>query len=240
MIRYRFMRVVMRIIQFMLASLTVDGREHIPDHGPYIVATNHMSTVDTPVLLISFPLQKWRFFAGEKWQNHPIYGPLMGWLGAIYINRGEVDREALREAFDAIEQGSVFGLAPEGFRSKIGELTPARDGAAYLATRTNVPIVPVGIVNTDVLFANVKQLRRTRLEVHIGEPFVLPDLERRVRSRDLPVYTELIMAHIAAQLPERYHGAYAESPALHALLAGEDPWPACQAMLAAPRQARDG
>jgi 1-acyl-sn-glycerol-3-phosphate acyltransferase len=240
MIRYRFMRVVMRIIQLILASLTVYGRENIPEKGPYIVATNHMSTVDTPVLLISFPLQKWRFFAGEKWQNHPVFGPLMGWLGAIYINRGEVDRSALREALEAIEAGSVFGLAPEGFRSKIGELTPARDGAAYLASRSDVPILPVGIANTNVLFANAKKLRRTRLEVHIGEPFVLPDLGRRVRSRDLPVYTELIMAHIAAQLPERYHGAYADSPALHALLAGEDPWPACQAMPAAPRQAQNG
>lgn len=231
MMRYRFMRAVMRLIQLTLSSLTVTGRENIPAHGPYIVTVNHMSTADTPLLLLAFPLQKWRFFAGEKWQNHRIFGPLMGWLGAIYINRGEVDRQALREALDALQEGKVFGLAPEGNRSKIGQLMPARDGAAYLASRSGVPIVPVGMVNSDMLFANARRLHRTRVEIRIGTPYTLPDLGRRVRSRDLPAYTELIMAHIAALLPERYHGAYAESPALQALLDGEDPWAVCQRLL---------
>jgi hypothetical protein len=86
----------------------------------------------------------------------------------------------------------------------------------------------VGLVNTDVLFANVKRLRRTHLEVHIGKPIRLPELDRRAKSRDLTAYTHLIMAHIAAQLPPRYHGAHADSPALRALQAGEDPWPICQ------------
>lgn len=231
MMRYRFMRAVMRLIQLTLSSLTVTGRENIPAHGPYIVTVNHMSTADTPLLLLAFPLQKWRFFAGEKWQDHRIFGPLMGWLGAIYINRGEVDRQALREALDALQKGLVFGLAPEGNRSKIGQLIPAKDGAAYLASRSNVPIVPVGMVNSDTLFANARRLQRTPIEIRIGEPYTLPDLGRRVRSRDLPAYSELIMAHIAALLPERYHGAYADSPALHALQDGEDAWDACQFLL---------
>jgi 1-acyl-sn-glycerol-3-phosphate acyltransferase len=211
-----------------LADLVVYGIENIPAEGPYLVTVNHMSAADTPVLLISFPTQEWRFFAGEKWQDHPLFGPIMGALGAIYIRRGEADRQAIQEALAAIEERAVFGLAPEGTRSKVGELQEAKTGAAYLASRGRAPILPVGIVNSDVLFANVRRLKRTRLDVYIGELYYLPDLGRRARRVDLDAYTHLIMVHIAALLPERYHGLYRGSPALKALLAGEDPWPYCQ------------
>jgi len=227
--RYRLIRLAMQVVRaILLARITVSGREHIPAERPYLVVLNHTSVVDTPVLLITFPLQKWRFFAVEKWRYHPVFGPIMAWLGAIYIVRGEADRQALREALAAIEAGTVFGLAPEGTRSYSGQLMAAKDGAAFLAHRANVPIVPVGLVNCDKLFQNFKRLRPTTLEVRIGRPFTLPDVDERVRAKDLPAYTHFIMIHIAALLPESYHGHYADSPALAALLAGEDPWPVCE------------
>lgn len=231
MLRYRIAKIVFKIIQTIISNLTVTGKENIPTDGPYIVVVNHMSSADTPILLLVFPLTKWSFFAGEKWQEHWLFGPIMHYLGAIYINRGDVDRRALKEALDLIESGVVFGLAPEGTRSKAGFMQPAKDGAAFLASRSKVPIVPVGLINSDVLFSNTRAWRRTQMEAHIGQPFVLPDLDRRVRSRDLAAYTHLIMVQVAAQLPERYHGVYADSPALHALLQDDDPWPYCLALI---------
>jgi 1-acyl-sn-glycerol-3-phosphate acyltransferase len=228
MFRYRLIRFLLTIVQIILSRLVVYGRQNIPPAGPYIVAVNHMSVADTPILLISFPIIRWRFFAGEKWRSHWLYGPIMAWLGAIYINRGAVDRAALKEALAALEAGHVFGLAPEGSRSQEGYMLEARGGVAYLASRANVPILPVGLVNTDVLFANARRLRRTQLEAHIGRLFTLPELGRRPRAQDMDAYTHYIMVHIAAQLPPRYHGIYADSVALAALLAGEDPWPYCQ------------
>jgi 1-acyl-sn-glycerol-3-phosphate acyltransferase len=231
--RYRLVRLGMHIVRILLLGrLHVVGRENIPVRGPYIVVLNHTSVVDTPVLLLTFPLQKWRFFAVEKWQHHPIFGPLMDWLGAIYIVRGEADRASLREALAAIAAGTAFGLAPEGTRSQTGQMMPAKDGAAFLAGKAGVPILPVGLANCDRLFDNFKQFKPTTLEVRIGEPFVLPVSEDRVRARDLPAYTHFIMIHIAALLPEWYRGHYAASPALAALLAGEDPWPFCQMVTA--------
>ncbi|MCP4425051.1 MAG: 1-acyl-sn-glycerol-3-phosphate acyltransferase [Chloroflexi bacterium] len=229
MFRYRLIRFAMRVARlFLLVRFKVTGRENIPASGPYIVVLNHTSVVDTPVLLLNFPLQKWRFFAVDKWQTHPIYGPIMAWLGAIYIQRDKVDRQQLREALAAIQEGRVFGLAPEASRSFTGQMMAAKDGAAYLAAKAQVPILPVGLVNNDVLFANVKRLRPTTIEVRIGEPVMLPESGGRVRSRDLSAYTEFIMIHIAAQLPPQYHGYYADSPALAALLAGEDVWAAAK------------
>jgi 1-acyl-sn-glycerol-3-phosphate acyltransferase len=228
MFRYRLIRLAMRLTQFFfLATIRVQGKENIPASGPYIVVLNHVSVADTPVLLMVFPLVRWRFFAGEKWRSHWLYGPIMTWLGAIYINQGEADRRALKEALEALKAGAVFGLAPEGSRSKGGQMRAAKDGAAYLASRSKVQVLPVGLVNLDVLFANVRRLRRTTVEVHIGQPFIVPEIGRRVRSNDLAAYTHLIMCHIAALLPERYHGHYAHSPALQALQRGENPWPYC-------------
>lgn len=225
--RFRITRFFITIIQIILSRLIVIGRENIPAEGPYILTVNHLSTVDTGIVLVGFPVQKWRFFAGEKWARHPVWGPLMSWNGVIFINRGEVDRRALREALAALEDGATFALAPEGTRSKVGAMQPGKDGASWLAVQTQAPILPVGISNTDVLFANARRLRRTTITMHIGEPYRLPDLGRRVHSRDLADYTCLIMTHIAALVEPRHRGVYGETPALAALLAGEDPWPHC-------------
>jgi 1-acyl-sn-glycerol-3-phosphate acyltransferase len=213
----------------LLARLKILGRRNIPDSGPYIVVLNHTSVVDTPVLLIAFPLMTWRFFAVEKWRSHPIYGPIMAWLGAIYIARGEADRRTLRQAMSALSEDTVFGLAPEGTRSRDGRLMKAKDGASFLASRSGVPILPVGLINNDALFSNFRRLRPTTLEVRIGQSFRLPDLARRARRHDMDAFTHFIMVHIAALLPERYHGYYGNSPALAALQRGDDPWPHCQA-----------
>ncbi|MCB9431167.1 MAG: 1-acyl-sn-glycerol-3-phosphate acyltransferase [Ardenticatenaceae bacterium] len=225
MFRYRLARFMLRLVQQSISSLTVYGRENIPEQGPYLVVLNHISVADTPALLIGFPIVEWRFFAGDKWQRHWLYGPIMSRLGAIFIDRDNVGRDSLREAIAALEGGAVFGLAPEGSRSKGGQMRIAKDGAAYLASRSHVPILPVGFVNMEVLFANTKKLRRTPLELHIGRPFFLPVLDHRARSQDLPLYSRLIMAHIGALLPERYLGYYENDPAVALVREEQDPWP---------------
>lgn len=219
-----FLRLFIRFVLIFVGTAKVTGRENIPKSGPYIIVLNHMSLTDAPLLFLAFPPVQLRFFAGEKWQKHPVFGPIMAMAGAIYINRGEVDRKALSEAMMAIEAGSIFALAPEGTRSKVGYMQEARPGAAYLATRSKIPILPAAVVNTDTVGANLKRLRRTKLEAHIGKPFELPNLDRRIRGKELPDYTHFIMAHIAIMLPERYHGYYAGSPAITALRNGEDAW----------------
>jgi 1-acyl-sn-glycerol-3-phosphate acyltransferase len=228
MFRYHLIRYLMHLTRIvLLMRFRVHGRENVPITGPFIVTLNHMSVSDTPILLMAFPGLRWRFFAGEKWRTHPIYGPIMTWLGAIYINRGEADRRAIREAVQALKDGFVFGLAPEGSRSKDGQMRHGKGGAAYLASRSKAYILPVSLQNNEKLFANFLKLRRTTVEVTVGEPYLLPEVDGRVRTRELHAYSHLIMVKIAAMLPPSYHGVYAHSPALAALQRGEDPWPHC-------------
>ena len=227
-LKYTFMRGFIRFCYtFMLGRIAVTGRENIPsEDDTYIVVTNHNSVADSSLLMLAFPSRRWRFFASRKWGERPFFGHMMNIVGAIYVTQGEADRRALKEATDAIKSGDGFGLAPEGHRSKTGSMMKGMDGAAYLASRTNAILLPVGITETDNLYYNLRRLRITTAGIKIGKPFRLPDTGRRVRARDLPQMTEYIMAHIAAELPESYRGVYADSPALTALLDGDDPWAA--------------
>jgi len=231
-LKYTFMRGFIRFgYTFMLGRISVTGRENIPlEDAQYIVVTNHNSVSDSSLLMLAFPSRRWRFFASRKWGERPFFGHLMNLVGAIYVTEGEADRKALKEAIEAINSGDGFGLAPEGHRSKTGSMMKGMDGAAYLANRTNAILLPVGITNTDKLYANLAKLKITTAGIQIGKPFVLPNIGRRVRARDLPQMTEFIMAHIAAELPESYRGVYADSPALTAILTGDDPWEAIQEM----------
>lgn len=222
------LRGIVNFIILFTARLEFEGRERIPRVGPYILVINHMSKADPPLMLITMPRGvRFTYFAAEKWEKHIIFGPLLRWGGAIFVNRGEVDRKALRAAGKALKEGSIFALALEGTRSRVGAIIQARDGAAYLATRAKVPILPVGIENTDIIGHNMAHLNRTQLKITVGELIDLPDLEKRPKGSELSAYTHLIMIHIAALLPRRYWGYYADSPALAALLRGEDPWSYC-------------
>ncbi|RIK15723.1 MAG: hypothetical protein DCC51_14320 [Anaerolineae bacterium] len=220
--RFRISRVVFTLAQRILCRLKVEGLENVPPDGPYILTVNHLSTADIGIVFVGFPPGAYRYFAGEKWAKHWLWGPLMSWLGVIFVNRGEVDRKALREALAAIEGGTPFALAPEGTRSKVGYMQPAKDGAAYLASQASVPILPVGISNSDILFAGFRRMRRVTVTMRIG------------RGQDLSAYTCLIMTHIAALVEPRHRGVYGDTPALAALQAGEDPWPYCEAATAKP------
>jgi len=213
-------RIFLHIILALVGKLEIEGTENIPSSGNYIAVTNHLSKVDPPIIMLTLPKQPMRVFAAKKWQKNPLFGPILSLAGAIWVLRGQVDRQALREAVKCLKDGQVLGMAPEGTRSRTGALQKARQGAAYLADRAGVPLLPVGIANSDQFLGNLRKLRRTRFQVRIGKPILLPDLGRRAKTKELNAFSELIMGHIAQLLPERYRGYYADSPVLSALESG--------------------
>lgn len=194
----------------MLTRTTMRGLENLPPCGPYIVVTNHLSAIDPPLILASIPTCI-TVFAADTHRHEFIVGELMNALGAIWVRRGEPDREALRSALKVLNAGGVIGVAPEGTRSRTGGLLEGKIGAAYLANRADVPLVPVALAGTEVGLPSVLRLTRPRLTVTLGKPFRLPDANPRADHQQLQAHTELIMRTLAAMLPEKLRGVYRES-----------------------------
>lgn len=208
---YKFLRTLATVISKLTTRREYVGLDNIPDEPPYILVTNHLSVFDLPVLLLMCP-HTIRAFAASKHKRNPIYAPILESAGTIWVQRGEVDRQALREALDVLGRGEVLGLAPEGTRSQeTNALQEGKAGAAYLAARAKVPLVPVGITGTEEIKHTLWPLRRPRVRVVVGEPFRLPE-HGRVRGQRLQEYTDLIMYRIAELLPEEYRGVYRKLP----------------------------
>ncbi len=206
---YRMLKKLVQWLLPLLLRVRVVGRENFPPSGPYILVTNHLSAYDSPLLMAVCP-HTVRAFAASKHKRNPFYALVLNMAGSIWVRRGEIDREALRGAMAVLERGEVLGMAPEGTRArKVYALQPGKTGAAYLATRANVPIVPVGITGTEKVKENLPRLRRTDVTVTVGEPFYLPE-SGRVRGPKLDEYTDIIMRRIAALLPPEYRGVYAD------------------------------
>jgi 1-acyl-sn-glycerol-3-phosphate acyltransferase len=140
--------------------------------------------------------------------DHWLVGPLFRAYGVIWVHRGQPDRKAIRAALDALEQGRMVVLAPEGRQSITGELEEGTDGATFLALKSGAPIVPVAITGTDNenIYSNFKRWRRPRVTLSVGEPFFIreqPDRQMTIRAG-----TRQIMESLARLLPESYQGIY--------------------------------
>ncbi len=205
------------VIAFLVRTLTkleVQGLELAPDRGPYILVANHLHWMDSPVLLTVMPHPA-RVFAGEKWAGRFLVGFLLHSVNAIFVNRGEVDRKALREALATLKAGGVLGMAPEGTRSKTGGLQRGRSGAAYLAYHSGVSLLPVVCTGQERVISSLLRLRRARVRVVFGPTFEPPPVEGKVTTVHLDGFTEEIMHRLAALLPPEYRGVYADVPEIN-------------------------
>ncbi len=215
--RYPFwFKVVVGTIRFLasilIRRLTVEGLENIPKEGRLIIVLNHIHYFDSPVLGMLVPREMWCMVA-DKYKHHP-FGLIVDTTGAIYIQRGEVDRKALKQSIAVLEADKSLAIAIEGTRSKTGGLAEGKTGVAYLATRTNSPVLPVALSGTEEILSSLLHFRRADVIVRFGEPIVLPSGEQRARSKELEQYTEQIMVALAKLLPDDYRGVYREHPAV--------------------------
>jgi len=205
-----FVCFVFRILYRTLFRVEIIGWDNVPAKGPYIVAFNHVSLFDPPFVVSFWPVRPEVLGAAYLWKK-PGIGQLMRLYSVIPINREDVDRGAIRRALSALTAGGVLVLAPEGTRSHKPGLLPAKTGVAYLAHKSNAPVIPVGIVGTtpDAL-KNTGVFHRPKLTMRIGQPiaFQNPESEKHM-STFLKQNTDVIMTRLAQLLPENYRGHYA-------------------------------
>lgn len=150
--------------------LRVEGREHVPRAGAYIVAPVHRSNIDTLVVSV-VSRRRLRFMGKDTMWKYKLPGRLFTALGAFPVHRGTADREALRRCIEVVEAGEPLVIFPEGTRQSGPVVQPLFEGAAYVATRTGVPIVPVGIGGSEAAMPKgAKMLRPVPVRVVVGEP----------------------------------------------------------------------
>ena len=158
----------------LYTRMTIEGREHIPEHGPFVLAPVHRSYVDTPVAG-SLTRRRLRFMGKQEMWKHRSAGWVFSALGGFPVNRGAADREAMRRSIAVLEAGEGLVLFPEGERKDGPTVHPLFDGAVYIAVKAGVPIVPVGIGGSDkVMPRGAKFVFPRKVHVEIGPPLDPP------------------------------------------------------------------
>jgi 1-acyl-sn-glycerol-3-phosphate acyltransferase len=206
------LRTLVRPLFWLLTRVTACGVEHIPAQGGCILATNHLSRFDIPLIYIQIERDDLSALVAKKYLRYPGIRWLVDQIEGIWIDRQAADIAAVRAARDYVQGGGMLGIAPEGTRSPDHSLLPAKPGVAFLAAKVGAPIVPVAVSGTEKIVPSWRRLQRPRLTVRFGEPFTLPPLDRRAREASLQRNTDEIMCRIAALLPPEYRGTYQDHP----------------------------
>ncbi len=189
--------------------LEIHGREHLPSDGAYVLSPIHRSNLDTPVLA-SITTRRLRYMGKESlWRSRPL-GWLLTALGGFPVQRGTADREALKAGLACIERGEPLVMFPEGTRQSGPDVAEMFDGPAYVACRTGVPIVPIGLGGTEAAMPKgSKLIRPVKMVFVIGAPLVPPVPAEGKRSTSRRAVREL-----SAELGQAIQALFDEAQAL--------------------------
>jgi 1-acyl-sn-glycerol-3-phosphate acyltransferase len=209
-----------RIFGRAMTRVSIEGAlDELPREGPLIIAANHASNLDVPIIgawLIPRLGRRIHWLGKKELFDWPIIGWVAANGGVHPVDRGAADVEAFRLAQRILDEGHALFVFPEGTRSPDGVLQEARDGIALLALRTGAPVVPIGITGSHGVWPKGQRLPHPggRVTVRVGRAFrpaeeLPPGSDRATAKRRT---TELIMRRIAALLPPAQRGVYGSVP----------------------------
>jgi cytidylate kinase len=211
---------LMRLAVRAIVRFRVEGDlAAVPRTGPLILAANHASSAD-PVLIGAFLNQQLGRPLNWLGKRELLDFPLTGWLarqaGIHPVDRDAADLEAFRSAMRVLDAGQMLAVFPEGTRSHDGALQPVREGVGMLALRSGAPVLPVAVIDSDLMWPRGRLLPRfgRRVTVRYGTPFTVAEVLEAdgipTRGRQATeAATRAVMARIAALLPPRQRGVYA-------------------------------
>jgi 1-acyl-sn-glycerol-3-phosphate acyltransferase len=205
---YKIVVWIVKIATDMMCRIDAPDLDKVPMHGPLIVYSNHTGQIEVAVLFSHLqprPLTGWAKV--ESWDN-----AFLNWLFNLWhvipVRRGEGDTTALRKAVSALENGSIFGIAPEGTRNITGRLKRAHPGVVMLALHSGAPLLPVAHWGGENFLKNLAHLKRTDFHVRVGEPFYLKTAGVRITREVRQQIVDEMMYRLAQLLPHEYRGEY--------------------------------
>ena len=192
---YKIVRVILNFFFFCLLGLHVEGRENVPKEGAIIVAPNHKSYWDPPVIGVAFNTRIIHYMAKEELFKNPLFGWLIRQFGTFPVKRGAVDRTAIRQAVRELKAGNPLGIFPEGTRIRKEGLGRFHSGMASLALMTGTPVIPVAVIGSKDL-----PHKKGPLAVLIGKPI---DVKKEKPSDEkVDALNELVKAEIQKMMDE--------------------------------------
>jgi 1-acyl-sn-glycerol-3-phosphate acyltransferase len=195
------------LVTQLLVKTTLHGQQYFPKKGPILIVSNHLGDADGIIGLAHSKVPVDVMGKAELF-DIPILGKLLDWYGTIWVHRGRPDRRALRASLDGLAEGRIIAIAPEGRESISGGLEQGTDGAAYIALKADVPILPVVFTGTEnrLVYDSLKKFRRISVTITAGPPFQLETTGHR--RTDIVNGTQTIMKTLAKMLPAEYQGIY--------------------------------
>ncbi len=206
-----FMNSVIWLGTVILCRIDKSDLHKVPTQGPLILVTNHINSLEVPLLFVHLQPRKMIGLAKiETWNNK-----FMGWLfdlwDAIPVSRGEADLDAIRACLSTLKDGDILAIAPEGTRSYDGRLQRGQPGISLIALHAHVPILPMAHWGGETFGKNVRKLKRTDFHVRVGKQFTLDSNGENVNGEIRQAIADEIMCQIAELLPAEYRGEYADT-----------------------------
>lgn len=192
---YRFVQFSLPRLLRCLGGWRVVGHDNVPERGGAVIASNHLSFLDPPVVGSALRRRTYYFAKAE------LFVPVFGWIirkcYALPVERGGADTTAAKEAIKLLGGGELLTLFPEGTRSRDGKLQELSTGAALLASRGGVPLIPCAVRGTnEVLPVGAKFFRRGRVVVSFGPPVDSLQFGEKPGKEDLTIITQQLRSGI--------------------------------------------
>lgn len=188
-------------------KLEVIGKEYVPPYGPLLVVANHLSFNDPPALVCGMP-RTLSFIGKQELFNNPLSNFIMRSFNVHPYDRSGLGVDAVRLALRLLDQDQVVVIFPEGRRSPDNALQQGLPGAAYLAMKSQAPVLPIGITGTEKISPWRMPVPLTKFRLNIGQAFTFPVIQGTASKEVLESMRDMMMSRIAALLPPTYRGLY--------------------------------
>jgi 1-acyl-sn-glycerol-3-phosphate acyltransferase len=204
---------VLKIIKMGLQLLCrIDSKDlvRVPQKGPMIVYSNHIGSIEVPMIFVLLQPRPLTGIAKEESWNNALKAWLFDLWGIIPIRRGDADMDAMRKSLECLNEGKILGMSPEGTRNKTGKLLRGHPGIVTLAIRSGAPLIPLAHWGGENLRNNLKKLKKTDFHARVGYQLVIKTTGEKIDKITRQIIVDELMYQLAILLPEDYRGEYSD------------------------------